>query len=323
MKTAKKNLKSKNKMVLNKLISIRSFIISLNFIMMFTIASEQPFPHLTGKYFGQKGPEGKARLFAPGLISLEGRYEFALSFSPAGDELLFTVQVPKEPACVYYSRIEDRRWTKPEPVSLSKGVKKEEMEAFFSWDGRYIFFAPYDEGLDVRIWKIDIHEDGWHNPQPLKGQITDESAFFPTCSKKGTLYYSNITQRKIYKASLEKGVVKEAGEAGLDFGGHGFIAPDESFILVDSIQNDSRGQQDLYVAFRKEDGDWSRPVNLGSEVNTEYFETCPTLSSDGKFLFFSRYNEPGEISNIYWIDSRVIEEARRAFYSRESFKSVE
>lgn len=290
------------------------FFFLLAYLVMGTLSMQKertPFPRLTGKYFGQKEPAGKAELFAPGLISLEGRYEFALSFSPAGDELLFSVQIPKKQACVYYTRIENGRWTEPKPVSLSKGKKHEEMEAFFSWDGRNIFFAPYDEGLDVRIWKVDILEDGWHNPQNLKGQISDESAFFPTSSKKGALYYSNITQRKIFRALIKKGVVEESGDAGLEFGGHGFIAPDESFILVDSIQDDGHGKQDIYVAFRNEDGGWSKPLNLGDEINTAYNETCPTLSSDGKYLFFSRYNEPGELSNIYWINSRVIEEVRK------------
>jgi hypothetical protein len=293
---------------------IKPLILCLMFLFTVGIYARQetiaPFPQLAGKYFGQKVPGMKAELFAPGLVSMEGRYEFAPSFSPEGDALLFTVGIPKKPVCVYHTRIVDGAWTKPKVVSLSEGAKKEEMEAFFSWDGRHIFFAPYDEGLDVRIWKLDIHEDGWQNPQPLKGQIADESAFFPTCSIKGTLYYTNISQKKIYKALLDKDAVQESGEAGLEFGGHGFIAPDESFILVDADQEDSRGKLDIYVAFRKEDGGWSKPVNLGDEVNTEHFETCPSMSSDGKYLFFSRYNEPGEISNIYWIDSHVIEEAR-------------
>ncbi len=294
---------------------IKLFILCLLVLSVTGTLSQQKVktqsPHLTGKYFGQKVPGREAELFAPGLISLEGRHEFAISFSPAGDKLLFSAGETEKPVCVYCAKIMDGSWTMPKPVSLSNGAKKEEMEAFFSWDGRYIFFAPYDEGLDVRIWKVDVLEDGWHNPQLLKGHISDEAAFFPTSSKKGMLYYSNIKQRKIYKALLEKGVVKESIEAGLEFGGHGFIAPDESFILVDSIQDDGYGKQDIYVAFRNEDGGWSKPVNLGDEVNTEHNETCPTLSSDGKYLFFSRYNEPGEISNIYWIDSRVIEEARR------------
>jgi hypothetical protein len=47
-------------------------------------------------------------------------------------------------------------------------------------------------------------------------------------------------------------------------------------------------------------------ANLGLEVNTEYAETCPSLSSDGQYLFFSRYDEGGAVSNIYWISSSVI-----------------
>lgn len=269
-------------------------------------AKKPEFPLLSGKYFGQKPPGNRAELFAPGLISLEGRYEFAPSFSPAGDELLFTVQVPGRPACVHYTKIVGGNWTEPKPVSLSNGAKKEEMEAFFSWDGHYVFFAPYDEGLDVRIWKVEIHGYDWRNPQPLKGKISDESAFFPTCSENGVLYYSNITQKKIYRAQLINGIVNESGDAGLKFGGHGFISPDESFILVDSIQEEGLGKQDIYVSFRNEKGGWEEPVNLGDAVNTEYFETCPALSSDGKYLFFSRYDEPGEISNLYWVDARIL-----------------
>jgi Tol biopolymer transport system component len=276
-------------------------------------APQDDFPVLKGPYLGQKPPGMTAEIFASGVVSLEGRYEFGLGFSPEGDELLFTGAIPEEPSLVYHSRIVDGRWTKPKLVNLSGGAKKEEMEAFYSRDGRTVFFAPYDEGKDVRIWKVGRGEDGWHDPAPLTGRIADESAFYPTCSDKGTLYYSNIARRKIYKATLEDGVVTESGEAGLDFGGHGFIAPDESFILVDATRDDGCGKQDIYVAFRNRDGSWSRPMNLGTEVNTEYSETCPSLSADGKYLFFSRYNEPGELSNFYWIDSRVIEEARRAF----------
>ena len=37
---------------------------------------------LTGPYFGQKPPGPEAEVFAPGLVSVEGRYEFAISFAP-------------------------------------------------------------------------------------------------------------------------------------------------------------------------------------------------------------------------------------------------
>jgi len=61
-----------------------------------TLEGEDRFPVLEGPYFGQPEPGDQAQPFAPGLVSLRGRYEFALSFSPAGDELLFTQQVPEQ-----------------------------------------------------------------------------------------------------------------------------------------------------------------------------------------------------------------------------------
>jgi Tol biopolymer transport system component len=242
---------------------------------------------------------------------VNGRYEYALSFSPDGTGLLFTIEAPEQRAQILHSRIEDGRWTKPEPVSLASGARKAEMEAFFSPDGDRIFFAPYDEGMDVRIWSIEIGPDGWHSPKALGPPVSEDPAFFPTISSRGVLYYTNLAKRKVYKAQLEAGRVTGASDAGIEFGGHSFIAPDESFVLLDAAHSDSRGNRDIYVSFREADGSWVTPRNLGDEVNTEYSETCPSLSPDGRYLFFSRYDEEGELSNIYWISSSVIEDARR------------
>ena len=273
-------------------------------------AGEEGFPVLKGPYFGQKVPGLQAEPFAPGLISLSGRYEFALSFSPGGDELLFTQQVPEEKVSVFHSRVEGGVWTEPVEVRLSGGAKKDEMEAFFTPDGQWMFFAPYDEGMDVRIWSLEVGPEGWHNPRELPSPLADAPAFYPTMSDEGTLYYTNLAARKIYRAELEGNSARSVEEAGLEFGGHAFIAPDESFVLVDARQADSLGDSDIYVAFRQSDGSWGSPRNLGPEVNSEFSETCPSLSADGKYLFFSRYNEPDEVSDIYWIDSTVIDAKR-------------
>lgn len=50
----------------------------------------------------------------------------------------------------------------------------------------------------------------------------------------------------------------------------------------------------------------TKPINLGKKVNTIYNESCPSISPDGKYLFFSRYNEEGGLPNIYWVSSEVI-----------------
>jgi beta-lactamase regulating signal transducer with metallopeptidase domain len=47
------------------------------------------------------------------------------------------------------------------------------------------------------------------------------------------------------------------------------------------------GEYDLYVSTRQtKDSDWSPPLNLGEQINTQYSEVCPGLSSDGQTLYF-------------------------------------
>jgi Tol biopolymer transport system component len=266
---------------------------------------------LTGPYLGQSPPGMVAEVFAPDHISKMGRYEFAISFAPGGDRLLFTAQVPDEIVQVLQSRVIDGSWTKPEAVSLAAGARRDEMEAFFARDGRYVYFAPYDEGLDVRIWRVEIDGDRWVDPAPLTGPIAEAPAFFPTSASSGTIYYTNIAERKPYRARQANDGSWQPEPLAIEFGGHIFVAPDESFVLVDARRDDSRGKGDIYVAFATADGGWTTPVNLGDGVNSEYSESCPSMSDDGKYLFFSRYNEPDDVAQIYWVDSAVIENARR------------
>lgn len=57
---------------------------------------------------------------------------------------------------------------------------------------------------------------------------------------------------------------------------------------------------DLYVSFRKNHQTWTRPVNLGKDINTSYLEASPFMAADGKTLFFSS-TRPGGLgdSDIY------------------------
>ncbi|MCP4898267.1 MAG: hypothetical protein GY906_14940 [bacterium] len=161
--------------------------------------------------------------------------------------------------------------------------------------------------MDVRIWRADVTPDGFANPRPLGSPVDQDPSFFPVQATDGTLYYTNLAKRTIYQASFEGGHVISAAPAGLEVGGHAFPSPDGRFILVDSASLNSEGKRDIFVAFRSADRLWGSLRPLGPAVNTEFGETCPSLSPDGKFLFFSRYNEPEFVSNIYWVSSDVIE----------------
>ena len=158
---------------------------------------------------------------------------------------------------------------------------------------------------------MEIAGDEWVDPAPLDGPIAEAPAFFPTAADSGTIYYTNITERKPYRARRGGDGALQIEPLGLESVIHAFVAPDESFVLVDARADDSHGKADIYVAFATSDGGWSKPANLGDSVNSAYSETCPSLSDDGKYLFFSRYDEPDEVAQIYWVDSGVIETVRQ------------
>lgn len=274
------------------------------------IANEENLSDLSGPYLGQVVPGTEAQLFAPGIVSVTGRYEFALNFAPAGDRVLFTVQTADEEVMVLHTRQVNGRWSQPAPVNLANKRFKDEMEAFFSSDGRQVFFAPYNEGMDVRIWQVNIDGDDWINPLPLAGAVAEQPAFYPTVAADGTLYYTNIAERRPYFSRQGEDGSWSAQPVAVDFGGHTFVAPDQSFLVLDARAEDSLGGGDIYVAFATGKDSWSKLVNLGEGVNSKFNESCPSLSADGKYLFFSRYDEDGGIAQIYWVDAKVISKAR-------------
>jgi len=56
-------------------------------------------------------------------------------------------------------------------------------------------------------------------------------------------------------------------------------------------KNGSMGSCDIYFSYKTRDG-WSKPVNPGPPLNTAYWESQPSFSSDGKTLYFAS-NRPG------------------------------
>jgi outer membrane protein OmpA-like peptidoglycan-associated protein len=48
-----------------------------------------------------------------------------------------------------------------------------------------------------------------------------------------------------------------------------------------------RTQEDFYISYKDENGKWSVAKNLGPPINTNANEGAPSLSADGRFLFFA------------------------------------
>jgi len=52
-------------------------------------------------------------------------------------------------------------------------------------------------------------------------------------------------------------------------------------------------EKDLYVILRNQDGTWSKPINLGKDINTDQGELAPFLAADGRTLYFASEGWPG------------------------------
>ena len=68
---------------------------------------------------------------------------------------------------------------------------------------------------------------------------------------------------------------------------HCMTSHDGNFIFFASDRPGGFGGLDIYMMAKTIDGSWTKPINLGSKVNTPYNEDAPFISIDNKKLYFS------------------------------------
>jgi outer membrane protein OmpA-like peptidoglycan-associated protein/Tol biopolymer transport system component len=85
---------------------------------------------------------------------------------------------------------------------------------------------------------------------------------------------------------------------------YGYLTMDGKAILLAFARKKNSEDDDLYVSFFEE-GRWTRPLELGDEINTKYSETTPFLSADGKTLYFSSDRPGGQGSQDIYLTRRL------------------
>lgn len=272
---------------------------------------------ITGEsiYFGQKPPGLIPELFAPGIVSKDGRFEGTVSFSLDLTEMYFAADNENEETSIYFSKLEDNQWTTIKEVNFTNGNKKEEMHPFVSPKGKRIYFTAMNSAFeDEKIWYVDRLGEGWSDAILLDSPINEDLVFFPNQAQNGDLYYFNLSKFKTYYAPHKNGEFPEVREVVLEFGHHAFISPSQDYLIVTARSNEAEGRKDndMYVYFNQKDGTWSKPINLGHAINSGLNEKGPRITPDGKYLFFGRDErniEPG-LANIYWVSTEIIERLR-------------
>ena len=304
---------------------LKAVFLGIGFLIVFMISSCTPqanFPVLKGPYLGQNPPGKTPEIFAPGIISTPA-HEYSFTVLPDGSEMFFTRHIG-EYSHIYYTKIENGRWTEPRVAPFSG--KFADYDQCFAPDGNSIYFVSDRPRPGTPfigdIWCTTRTVNGWSAPKNIGSPVnTDQNEACPSITKDGTLYFhavypdgigsSDIYASKYLDGTFSKPVNLGSAVNSKHNDSNAFIAPDESYIIFGSRRPGGFGNGDLYISFRDKYGEWIEAIHMGDRVNSEHFEYCPSVSLDGKFLFFTRRDSSrNRKGDIYWMDAGIIEELR-------------
>jgi len=86
----------------------------------------------------------------------------------------------------------------------------------------------------------------------------------------------------------------------------GVLSNDGKVLVLSFSEKKNSKDDDIYVCFKQKNGSWTKPQNLGSEINTDDFtETTPFLAADGYTIYFSSNRAGGLGSNDIYYSKRI------------------
>ncbi len=279
---------------------------------------------LKGPYLGQKPPGMTPEVFAPGTVSTPAYEHGAPAFSPDGNELYWSIFYEKEfKQKIFFMRLENGKWSEPAPAAFSD-EKYLDGNPVFSRDGNRLYFTsnrPLNGNGEARdkylwVWFAERTNGGWSEPIPLKAVFDQVGlAGAPSIDEVGTLYFTpwqggGLISGHIYSSALHNGAYQKPEVLGSEinaekYQAYSYVPADGRFIIFESQRTGSYGSDDLYISFKRNDGGWMEAINMGKAINSEFSDRCPTVSPDGKYLFFLS-NRSGNY-DYYWVNAKIIE----------------
>jgi len=172
-----------------------------------------------------------------------------------------------------------------------------EINPVVSGDGTKMAFVtelPFFDGA----FYTEKTEEGWSYPQIITQLMGFDADVYPVAlSYDGSemiLYFDDNYIGNLYYSRMEDGLWTPAIKMGEPIStkyweSNASFSKDGQTLYFTSNRKGTHGGLDIYLSERQADGKWGPPVNLGSTINTRYNEESPSISADGKVLYFSSY----------------------------------
>jgi Tol biopolymer transport system component len=111
--------------------------------------------------------------------------------------------------------------------------------------------------------------------------------------------------RSVWDGSIFGSAELVAGVNSASEDGQPNVRSDGLELFFFSNRSGTLGMADIYAASRqKKQRGWSEPLNLGANVNSAAAETRPSVSADGRTLYFGSTRPGGEGSSDHYMTAR-------------------
>ena len=215
----------------------------------------------------------------------------------------------------------DGNWGTPVNLGPTVNSSASDLSSSISADGLSLYYGSWWAGYgknDIWVTTRETTEDDWGTPVNLGPTVNSSSEdWSPSISTDGlTLFFGSnrpgglgnwdiyVTTRATkdddWSAPVNLGPT--VNSSALDYGP--CISADGLTLFFTSVRPGGYGNNDIWVTTRATtEDDWGTPVNLGPIVNSLANEGIPSISADGREIYFSdggygKAPRPGGIGGI-------------------------
>ncbi len=186
--------------------------------------------------------------------NINDRYANAIcSISKDGKTAVFHNTYKKINQPLAISKLQNNQWTVPEPLVI---------EDYYNHHEYSDFFLCFENAIIIMAIEREDSKGGQD------------------------LYVSRLNENGTYSVPVNLG--DQINSSGEDFAP--FLASDGKSLFFASTGHKGQGGSDIFMIQRKDDTwtNWTAPVNLGPNVNTNHNENYFSVTSDFRFMYLDR-----------------------------------